>query len=140
MRFDLQQVSFWSLRLHLLTIALLTLIADGLSVYPDLDNRRHFLMERHLLLRSKSDLNRPIVERRSIEPDLVDVDELGEVIRPANVRVHSLFGRTIPVRTGNSQYGAKIYRIDPSSRPFKARSFNDGNYGDAMKKILFRIN
>ncbi|KAI6174391.1 hypothetical protein M3Y98_01184900 [Aphelenchoides besseyi] len=138
MRFDLQQVFFWSLRLHLLTIALLTLIADGLSVYPDLDNRRQFLMERHLLLRSKGDLSRPVVERRSIEPEIID--ELGEVMRPANVRVHSLFGRTIPVRADNSPYTAKIYRIGPNTHSFKARSFNDGNYSDAMKKILFRIN
>ncbi|KAI6233120.1 hypothetical protein M3Y99_00827200 [Aphelenchoides fujianensis] len=143
MRFEMPRVSFMCVRLHVLMIAAFSLIANGMNVYPDLDSRRQFLMDRHLLLRAKGDLSRPIVERRSIEPQLIDLDvnEVGEVadIGPANVRVHSLFGRTLPLRTENAPFHAKIFRLG-GTYPFKARSFNDGNYGDAMKKILLRMN
>jgi hypothetical protein len=54
--------------------------------------------------------------------------------------MHNLFGRTIPIRTEKAPFAAKIFRV--GGHPlFKARSFNDnGNYRDAMKRILLRMN
>jgi hypothetical protein len=56
--------------------------------------------------------------------------------------MHNLFGRTIPIRSDKSPFAAaKIFHIGGQQYPlFKGRSFNDnGNYRDAMKRILLRI-